>query len=430
VRRWAWAVVLLVSIRALAQPPPDPWRGERRDGRVQAPHRASQGALWIPRILLAPIRYAIVGLGYAFKPFLDFDERHHIHQRIYNLTTSHDGLVGVRPIAWWHSGYMPMFGLYYFDRRTLGPDSAFNVGFSTFGEHYVDALAHVEPSWGPAFWRVFVDANFNRRFDHRFTGIGNSTHFHNPASRYAETTYAFGVGARVRAPWWLTFNGGISSLGKRFGNGDRVSNEPGIIYVYDTAGIPGFIDGEQLIRILASVTFDTRRQRATPYNGVMLRADADYSHGLGADHSSYFRVRGALDLPISLWRGTHVLDLRAQTTMVAPIGDDPVPFSELAVLGGPDDLRGFNMEDFRDFTSLVVTGEYRWPIWMWMDAMLFVDYGGVFGRWYNGFGASRMQPDVGVGVRFYSLQNRFRLRAHAAYGFGEGWSIYISGSTP
>jgi len=106
-----------------------------------------------------------------------------------------------------------------------------------------------------------------------------------------------------------------------------------------------------------------------------------------------------------------------------------VPFSELPTLGGPDTLRGFRYQDFRDYSSLFFTGEYRWPAWMWLDGSFFVDYGGVFGQNFAGFGARRMQPDIGFGIRMIT-SSHFFIRVQLAYGFGEGFNFAISGNSP
>jgi outer membrane protein assembly factor BamA len=122
------------------------------------------------------------------------------------------------------------------------------------------------------------------------------------------------------------------------------------------------------------------------------------------------------------------LRLQAATELAWPI-EEAVPFSELPMLGGPDDLRGFRFQDFRDYSSFVATAEYRWPMWMWVDGALFVDYGGVFGQNYAGFGARRMQPDIGVGLHIVT-SGEFHFRMQLAYGFGEGINFSLSGSGP
>jgi hypothetical protein len=64
---------------------------------------------------------------------------------------------------------------------------------------------------------------------------------------------------------------------------------------------------------------------------------------------------------------------------------------------------------------------------MWVDGALFFDYGGVFGQNYAGFGATRMQPDVGVALRLITT-NQFYMRVQLGYGFGEGFNFSLSGS--
>jgi hypothetical protein len=229
---------------------------------------------------------------------------------------------------------------------------------------------------------------------------------------------------------------------RRFADGEPYAGDPAISEVYclwrpplidrcpaalARAEVPGFVSGTRFLRASTGLHLDLNERRLRAATIGLADAEADYTHGVGADRSSYFRLRGAVTIGLNLWRRSRVLLLRAQTVWVVPTGGAPVPFSELAVLGGPDDLRGFRIEAFRDYSSLLTTAEYRWPIFMWADGTLFVDYGGVFGRDYAGIGAARMQPDVGLGVRFRSTA-RFFLRAQVAYGFGDTWQFYISGS--
>ena len=60
-----------------------------------------------------------------------------------------------------------------------------------------------------------------------------------------------------------------------------------------------------------------------------------------------------------------------------------------------------------------------------MDAAIFTEYGGTFGRRFAGFALSRMRPDVGAGIRMRS-SDAFFIRAHVAYGWGDGLQISLS----
>ena len=95
-------------------------------------------------------------------------------------------------------------------------------------------------------------------------------------------------------------------------------------------------------------------------------------------------------------------------------------------LGGPNDLRGFRVQEFRGYSSMFGTIEYRWPLLKWVETEIFADYGGVFGKNYQGIGATQMQPDIGFGFRLHS-RDRFFVRMQFAYGFDGGWQVYLTG---
>ena len=171
--------------------------------------------------------------------------------------------------------------------------------------------------------------------------------------------------------------------------------------------------------------FDSRDNWFNPSSGALVELGAQWTHGLGADDSQYFRLHAAMSALLDLWRRSRVLVVRIEADDLVPLGYTPVPFSELVVLGGPDTFRGFRYGRFRNFSSLFSGLEYRWPVWMWMDATLFGEYGGVFGPGFEGFSFERMRPDVGAGVRLRS-SDTFFARAQVAYGWGDGLQAFFS----
>ena len=352
--------------------------------------------------------------------------------------------LGLRPtFAWIPSGFRASGGLHLFDHRTLGPGTRLDFDLSG-GVDVVHAAMRARPTRLGRRVQLHLDTLFTRRNDFLFTGIGASAPLgsDHPEARYLANLVDTGVRMDVRAESRLFFSLGGFFGWRRFSNGEGYWGDPSIDRVYcarlngscvpgtvSEALVPGFNSGTQFLRASAAVHVDLRDNLMRPTLGALFDAEADYTHGLAFDDSSYFRFRSALSFDFNLWGGhSHVLVLRGVTQVVAPINDAAVPFSELSTLGGPDDLRGFRVQEFRDFSSLVATAEYRWPPFLWVDAALFVDYGGVFGRAYRDFGAARMQPDLGLGlVRLHST-DAFSLRIQVAYGFGNGWQIYLSGA--
>src|SRR5262249_42479011 len=128
---------------------------------------------------------------------------------------------------------------------------------------------------------------------------------------------------------------------------------------------------------------------------------------------------GAVSGDIELWRH-RVIHLSMAAADELQIGANPIPFSELVTLGGPEDLRGYRRNRFRDHSMVVASAEYRWPVWMWMDPRLSVDSGAWFGPQLRGASFANRRPDPGIGVRVHSSANKFIVRVQVAYGGGPG----------
>ena len=193
----------------------------------------------------------------------------------------------------------------------------------------------------------------------------------------------------------------------------------------DEALVPGFTNGTQFLRGHAGISVDTRDSGFKPSSGAMVDFLVDYSHGLGDDGSSYLRVHGSMTGVIDLWHRTHTLLLRVWGMTVANLSSTPIPFTQLVVLGGPDDLRGVRYGRFRGNSGTLFTAEYRWPVWMWMDASLFADAGGVFGQGWSGFSVEKLRPDVGAGVRVRS-SSAFFMWLQTAWSPSDGWQLFFT----
>jgi hypothetical protein len=421
-------------------PPPDPAAGERYDGRVKAPpdHDA---ALWPGRIVLFPFRLLFWGLNPPTRYTTEFEQRHSVYRHIHDLMTTRDGLIGIRPEVQYTISFKPSFGAEFFDERTLGYETSITA-LGMGGPDVAHGEVLVRPTRFSSPVQLTVGGVYDRRNDHIFAGLDNSL----PVApgqlgptRFLADALDFNaqLGVRLVAPLVLSFGAGFGW--RQFADGEPFGGNPAITEVWcmrlasgacipNTVSnelVPGFNTGTRFFRTSAGLTLDLRDSLAHATTGLLLSVAADYSHGIAGDDSNYFRLFGSATLPVNLWRHRHVLLARVATEMLAPIGIVPVPFYEQPSLGGPDSLRGFRNDIFRGQSSFILTGEYRFPVWMWMDAVIFADYGGVMGQWYAGFGRQQLQPDLGIGLRMFG-RDHFWLRVQLAYGWGEGWRFTIS----
>ncbi len=425
------AAALAATARAQA-PPPDPSRGERSDARIES-RDGRQLALAAPRLLLLPLRLLLKALAYPTEPILAFIERHNVARWLYDATTTHDGLRGVRPELQWNLSFALAGGLDYFDHRTLGPGTSLGLRMVVGGANIVESGLALRPT--PSSWRsqVRLSLDYKQRDDQYFNGIG-PVHV---GSRYAIRALVGDARVRTRLARVFSVGAAAESGLERFGNGDARAGDPPIAEVYcvrvmgrclddvvDPRAVPGFDTGTQYARGALDADLDLRDSPAEPRAGFFVKGRADYTHGLGSDGTSYFRLTGVAGVAVSVWRRSHTFVLSATSGVVEPTNDVPVPFSELFVLGGPDNLRGFRVGAFRDQSLLWLAGEYRWPVWMYADAALFADYGGTFARNFHDFSASGMRWDIGAGLRI-TTRSQFFVRLGIAWGFGDGGGVQL-----
>jgi outer membrane protein assembly factor BamA len=422
---------LAPMVRAQA-PPPDPSRGERSDARIES-RDTRQFALWVPRLVLMPLRLLLELFAYPTEPVLAFIESHNVSRHVHDATTTPDGLRGVRPEVMWSLSFAFAGGLDYFDQRSLGVGTSLGARLVAGGANIIESGISLRPT--PSRWRsqVRLSVDYAQRDDLYFNGIGQV----HVGSRYGIRSVNGVASLRTKVGRMLSLGIGAQSALKRFVNGDpRAGNEP-IAEVYcvrvlgrcvdgvvDPRQVPGFDRGTQYARGVADFVLDTRDNGFEPRAGFFVSGLGDYTHGLGFDESSYFRITGSAGAAVSVWQRSHTFVLRGTVSVVEPINDVPVPFSELLVLGGPDTLRGFLTGSFRDESLLWLTAEYRWPIWMYADGSLFADWGGTFARNFGDFKVSGMRWDIGAALRV-TTRSQFFLRLGIAYGFGDGGGVQL-----
>jgi hypothetical protein len=444
---WLSMMLTVCPVGAAEAPAPDPSRGDSYDGRAHPPG-IREDLLLVPRMVLAPLRLAFQGIVWPVRRVVAWDERNQVVAHILAAFSTRDGMIGVRPAFQYSISFTPIVGLRVFDRKLLGPSTNAELTLMTGGADTFLGSAYVRPTPADRAYESTVQIDYVRRNDQVFTGIGliDDTRGLRQPTRYAIELVDAKGGVHIIAAPGLFFDVSTGVGLRRYNNGVRAGDEPPIATIYcrrdlsgrcipgavDDVQVPGFKYGTQFFRVGASMRLDTRDNYYRPSSGALVELGADWTHGVGHhDDSHYIRAYGALSAVLDIWKRSRTLVLRFEVHALEPLRADPTPFSELIVLGGPDTFRGFRYGRFRNYSSLFAAMEYRWPVWMWMDAVTFVEYGGVFGRRFEGFSFDRMRPDVGVGVRLRS-SDAFFVRAHVAYGWGDGgdgWQASVSVNT-
>jgi len=310
-----------------------------------------------------------------------------------------DHKLGILPVGFVDFGFNPSVGLYafWFD--------AFNIKNNNLHTHY--------EAW-PDDWiagsmtdRIQLDPDraltFRvsgvRRPDEVFFGIGPSTPQSN-RSRFgshrfdARTTFD----ARVWRSSTIETAIGIRKVDVGPGHyGNDVSIENG--------NFPtpfGFQRGYTSPYVRALAAFDTRRKGGL---GSGVRAEVDGEQGVDVERSpsfGWFRWGAVASGIVDLGDHGRVLTLKVGFYFVEPLGNGPIPFTELVTLGGHEWMPGHFPGRLVDHSAAVSSLQYTWPIAPLLSATLKAGVGNVFGDHLAGFRPELLRLSGAAGLAITS----------------------------
>lgn len=415
---------------AVARPGQESGRLDDYEGRDSAAREAGRAILAFPRltfeVAMTPVR-SIVYLG----------DRYHLSERARRWFFSSDGTAGAFPVVGWDSGFGPNIGVRGVLDDKLGFDETFDgkavIGWASratvlarfmsgdmLGEHFtlgLEALYDRNPAeyffgYGngneiePRDDGMLIDPNVdNRAVETRF--------FERQARASGALDYRPFDGFHVRPGITIADVETTSDISSRLG-------DPPLDTQYNVMDITGY-GGYQIGYGELELRLDTRRRwdkwesKGMPSKGWLVsvfggRALVD----VGED---YFRYGTDIHKLFHLGMGPRVLALRFHAEGVT--GDiEDIPFTELPTLGGPQFLRGYNIDRFRDTLAAVASAEYSWDISEGIGTSVFVDAG----RVYNGLddlSLDDMRVGFGVGIQAHTA-NAFLTRAQIASSIDGG----------
>jgi hypothetical protein len=402
------------SSGASALPAPAPVPSPKRampeyEGRGPRPATAGEVALWGPRVVLSPLYFVSEWL--VRRPLgaaVSAAERADLPNTLYNFFAfGPDHKAGIAPIAFVDFGFNPSVGAYAFwdDAFFKGDDLRAHASFWTddwVGTSLVQRVRfHAKDS-------VQLKLVGVRRPDHVFYGIGPNT-LQSAQSRYGEDKLDFGVLFDV--PMWrasrIDAGAGVRSVSFRDGHYGR---DAGILENVAAGAFPlpdGFARGYTAEYNDVLVALDSRRPYPAEGSGIRLEAQAEQgsdlrqSPGSGWIHTAagaggYWDVNG----------NRRVVSLSVLTMFSDPLGSHPVPFTELATVGGdvpspgafPAPMPGFFPGRLVDRSAAVATLRYKWPIGPWIAGSLQGAVGNVFGEHLRGFDTNLLRFSGAFGI--------------------------------
>jgi hypothetical protein len=375
-----------------------------RGGPYDAPKRK---ALWIPRLLLSPLYF--VSEFVVRRPLgaaITAAEKAELPAALYDFFAfGPDHSAGIVPIAFIDFGFEPSVGLYAFwdDVGFKGHD--LRLHGSTWGADWISGTATERFRFGEQL-ELTLTGTATRRPDYAFYGIGPDTR-ESDLVRYSSDSVDAHFESRLRfggSNWLDTAIGyrGASFGHSKFEEHDRTAtHETSLDEAIVTGQIAepaGFRDGYRAPFVRSRVVLDSRGKSASA-TGLRFELGGEQGTDLANEPTSaWLRYGGTLGSFLDLKDSGRVVSLSVSALLADPLGDRPVPFTELVQLGGAGMMPGFRQGRLFDRSALVATLRYSWPIWVWLNGSLQAATGNVFGKHFDGADLERSRFSAALGI--------------------------------
>ena len=242
-------------------------------------------------------------------------------------------------------------------------------------------------------------------FPDKFWGLGNNTLDNQEESYSFRQAYLYLHLKRKMAP---KFFAGIVYEAQKVWDINYVQG--GLL---DKAAIPG-INGYFISGIGTSLSYDSRNNAFAPDKGLYMQlfwnhfdrtwgSDFNYNNWV-ADIRTYQKLGD---------KSTLALQLLTFSTNGAE-----VPLRSLAAFGGATKMRGYYEGRFRDKQQMFFQGEYRFPVYKFLQAVVFGGLGSVASEWKE-YAMDKIKYSAGGGLRFV-LSKQEKLSLRLDYGIGQG----------
>jgi hypothetical protein len=368
------------------------------DGR-EPEGEGARGALWIPRLLLAPLYFVT---EYVLRRPLRY---------LFSLgeTSSKDplrffvfgnGRLAIVPTFLADFGNQPSAGIYVRWNDAGHENHRMRLHLATWGKHWLKG--RVTSRWENERFRGELRLSALRRPDGLFARLGSAAR---PGLRTAR--YQFrrleALASFEAHPWRESvIEARVALRELRFSNdafrGPTVSD---FVANGDIDELPAGFEGYFIAEARVSADLNSR-QREGNTSGFELRLAGGYAVDVRTPQERQWlsyavNVAGHLDIG-----HRRVLSLSATVQGTETLAGD-VPFTELPEVGGSEALPGFRRDTLRGESTASLVARYSWPIWVWLNATLHVGVGNAYdGRFEN---MSLDNQRLGFGVGFSAVNN-------------------------
>ncbi len=422
---------------------PAPQDYERRGDRKTKPDEArglaepeppepEDAYLLLPRALLFAPKFVLSVAYLPIRGALTLVDRHHLVEHTEDLLYNDERTAAVYPAGSYQTGYGLSYGVGAFHENLFGHQEEIS-GEARYGGLYQQAYKasfEAERLAGTALW-LEVDTRWEAKPALLFFGIGNrslrpAVANADPrdiavATRHRENRFMANLTAgRVYGQQGDRSRVGVNALfnARNYGPEERSFSQPSIETVYDTSQLVGFDDGVTVLEVTPLFVYDSRDSEGFTSTGNYFEAFGGHTVPI-SDNADFWHYGATFATFFDLYQHSRVLSLRAVAESVHG-KDDEIPFSDLIKLGGPDRLRGYRLDRFRDKHAVAATAEYRYPIHELIAGELFFEAGTVgstYSEMFDRDGLESIRYGGGMGFVFHNEEKTY-FKLEGAYGEG------------
>lgn len=249
-------------------------------------------------------------------------------------------------------------------------------------------------------------------FPDRFWGLGSQTRDDQEENYSFRQTYLMLHGKKKIVP---NFFAGIVYEAQKVWDINYVPG--GVFEASDIAGKNGyFISG-----VGGSLSFDNRNNAFAPNKGFYMQLFWNHFDKFWGSDFNYENL--ITDIRSYSPIGRHSV-LAFQWVNFMTFGDQ-VPLRSLANFGGASKMRGYYEGRFRDRNQMFVQGEFRYPIYKFIQGVCFAGAGSVAPS-LKDYSIQQLKYSAGAGLRLMlSKKEKLSLRIDYGVGMGRNRGLYI-----
>ncbi|MGA7121194.1 MAG: hypothetical protein WBY94_13905 [Polyangiaceae bacterium] len=358
-------------------------------------------ALWVPRLILSPFylvfEYVIREPLAVALPAAEGVELPRKVRDFFIFGPQHKS--GIVPVGYIDFGFNPSVGVYGFWNDAFARGNDWSLHSEVWPPDWYALSLKESARLGPHEVVRFQAMGLHRP-DQVFYGIGPRT-LQSSQSRFSESIADESATIDVKNPRGTSLQLTVGVRSELLGPG-HYGKDPSLEREAASGAFPvpyGFGSRYTAVYNRVVASFDSRQPAPAPGSGIRVDAKAEQGGDmLGSPASGWIRYGAAAAGFVDLDRHQHVVSLSVMTTFADPLGDRPIPFTELVALGGEEPMPGYFPRRLLDRSAAVAALHYGWPLAPYLGAEIEAALGNVFDEHLQGFRLEllRFSGDVGI----------------------------------